>query len=171
MVKILAYNDRTVTHLHIKWGVAVGPTSSELVLDICPLPGYMPRNQPALAQTYAPVVSGEQMLTVGRGLWTTATDQQAGVSGLRPGRRYQRYQITVYAHSTLPSALWPRRRVVLQRQTQIVCRYSTRHTLGMHSTSSDTSSLCDTKPAPSARYKDGSSGGAASKNKKYNDTQ
>jgi len=37
------------------------------------------RNQPALAQTYATVafgagrVSGEQMLTVGRGLWTTAT--------------------------------------------------------------------------------------------------
>ena len=23
---ILTYNDRTVTHLHIKWGVAVGPT-------------------------------------------------------------------------------------------------------------------------------------------------
>ena len=22
---ILTYNDRTVTHLHIKWGVAVGP--------------------------------------------------------------------------------------------------------------------------------------------------
>jgi len=37
------------------------------------------RNQPALAQTYATVVfgegrvSGEQMLTVGRGLRTTAT--------------------------------------------------------------------------------------------------
>ena len=39
---ILTYNDRTVTHLHIKWGVAVGPPSSELVLDICPLPGYTP---------------------------------------------------------------------------------------------------------------------------------
>ena len=39
---ILTYNDRTVTHLHIKWGVALGPLSSELVLDICPLPGYMP---------------------------------------------------------------------------------------------------------------------------------
>jgi len=24
--KILTYNDRTVTHLHIKWGVSVGPT-------------------------------------------------------------------------------------------------------------------------------------------------
>ena len=35
----------------------------------------------------------------------------------------------------------------------------------MHSASSDTSSLGNTKPAPSARYKDGSSGGAASVNK------
>jgi len=40
---------------------------------------HTPRNQPALAQTYATVVfgegrvSGEQMLTVGRGLRTTAT--------------------------------------------------------------------------------------------------
>jgi len=25
-VYILTYNDRTVTHLHIKWSVAVGPT-------------------------------------------------------------------------------------------------------------------------------------------------
>ena len=24
--EILTYNDRTVTHLHIKWGVSVGPT-------------------------------------------------------------------------------------------------------------------------------------------------
>jgi len=46
-----------------------------------PFPDTYPRNQPALGQTYATVVfgegrvSGEQMLTVGRGLWTTATDQ------------------------------------------------------------------------------------------------
>ena len=39
---ILTYNDRDVTHLHIKCGVAVGPPASELVLDICPLPGYTP---------------------------------------------------------------------------------------------------------------------------------
>ena len=44
-----------------------------------PFPDTCPRNQPALAQTYATVVvregrvSGEQMLTVGRGLRTTAT--------------------------------------------------------------------------------------------------
>ena len=44
-----------------------------------PFPDTRPRNQPALAQTYATVVfgegrvSGEQMLTVGRGLRTTAT--------------------------------------------------------------------------------------------------
>jgi len=37
----------------------------------------------------------------------------------------------------------------------------------MHSTSSDTSSLRDTKPARSARYKDGSSGRAASEIKDY----
>jgi len=44
-----------------------------------PFPDTCPRNQPALGQTYATVVfgegrvSGEQMLTVGRGLRTTAT--------------------------------------------------------------------------------------------------
>ena len=44
-----------------------------------PFPDTCPCNQPALAQTYATVVfgegrvSGEQMLTVGRGLRTTAT--------------------------------------------------------------------------------------------------
>ena len=44
-----------------------------------PFPDTLPRNQPAIAQTYATVVfgegrvSGEQMLTVRRGLRTTAT--------------------------------------------------------------------------------------------------
>jgi len=48
-------------------------------LTFAPFPDTRPRNQLALAQTYATVVfgegrvSGEQMLTVGRGLWTTAT--------------------------------------------------------------------------------------------------
>jgi len=73
-------NDRTVTHLHIKWGVAVGPTVIGAGTRHLP-PSRMhtrPRNLPALAQTYATVVfgtgrvSGEQMLTVGRGLRTTA---------------------------------------------------------------------------------------------------
>ena len=95
---ILTYNDRTVTHIHIKWGVALGST----------VIGAGTR-QPALAQTYATVVfgegrvPGEQMLTVGRGLWTTATIRSvAGVSGLRPGRHYLWYYVTVQAPSTLP---------------------------------------------------------------------
>ena len=95
-LSILTYNDRDVTHLHIKWGVALGPTVIGAGTTFAPFPDTCPRNQPALAQTYAAVVSGEQMLTVGRGLWTTATARSvAGVSGLRPGRRYLRYHITV----------------------------------------------------------------------------
>ena len=44
-----------------------------------PFSDTCPRNQPALGQTYATVVFGEgrvskQMLTVGRGLWTTVTN-------------------------------------------------------------------------------------------------
>jgi len=48
-------------------------------LTLAPFPDTCPRNQPALGQTYVTVVfgegrvSGEQMLTVGRCLWTTAT--------------------------------------------------------------------------------------------------
>ena len=77
---ILTYNDRTVTHPHIKWGVALGPiVVGAGTRHFPPFPDTCPRNQPALGQTYATVVfgkgrvSGEQMLTVGRGLWTTAT--------------------------------------------------------------------------------------------------
>jgi len=102
-IAILTYNDRDVTHLHIKWGVALGPTVIGAgTRHSPPFPDTCPRNQPALAQTYATVVFGEgrvsrgQMLTVGRGLWTTATARSvAVVTGLRPGRRYLRYQITV----------------------------------------------------------------------------
>ena len=79
---ILTYNYRTVTHLHIKWGVAVGPiVVGSGTRHLPPFPDTCPRNQPALGQTYATAVfgegrvSGEQMLTVGRGLWTTATNQ------------------------------------------------------------------------------------------------
>ena len=96
--------------------------SSELVLDICP------RNQPAVGQTYATVVfgegrvSGEQMLTVGRGLWTTATNQWRAfpASGLAAV-----IYVLDNCLGTQHSALWLRRRVVMQRQTQIVRRYST----------------------------------------------
>ena len=77
---ILTYNDRTITHLHIKWGVALGPiVVGAGTRHLPPSPDTCPRNQPALGQTYATVVfgerrvSGEQMLTVGRGLRTTAT--------------------------------------------------------------------------------------------------
>jgi len=42
-----------------------------------PFPDTCSCNQPSLPQTYATVVSGEQMLTVGRGIWTTATDRRA----------------------------------------------------------------------------------------------
>jgi len=69
------YNDRDVTHLHIKWGVAVGRTVIGAGTRHLP----PSRNQPALGQAYATAVfregrvSGAQMLTVGRGLRTTAT--------------------------------------------------------------------------------------------------
>ena len=60
--------------------MAVGPTVIGAgTRHLPPFPDTRPLNQPALAQTYATVVfgegrvSGEQMLTVGRGLRTTAT--------------------------------------------------------------------------------------------------
>ena len=75
IIAIVTYNDRTVTHLHIKWGVALGAiVVGAGTRHFPPFPDTRPRNQ-----TYATVVfgegrvSGEQMLTVGRGLWTTAT--------------------------------------------------------------------------------------------------
>jgi len=93
-----------------------------------PFPDICPRNQPALGQMYATVVfgegrvSGEQMLTVGRGLWTTATNQWRAfpASGLAAV-----IYVSDNCLGTQHSALWPRRSVVLQRQSQIVCRYST----------------------------------------------
>jgi len=125
-----------------------------------------PRNQPALGQTYATVVfvegrvSGEQMLTVGRGLWTA---QQISGGRFWPQAWPPLSAVSHNCLGTQHSALWPRRRVVLQRQTQIVCRYSTppaqhneRHVVtAIRSHSSQ-------GRARSARYKDGSSGGAAS---------
>jgi len=39
---ILTYNDRTVTHLHIKWGVALGPIVVGAGTRHLPLPEYMP---------------------------------------------------------------------------------------------------------------------------------
>ena len=120
---ILTYNDRTVTHLHIKWGVALGPSPHRRrswYSTFAPFPDTCPLNQPALGQTYATVVfgegrmSGEQMLTVGRGLWTTATDQWRAfpASGLAAV-----IYVSDNCLGTQHSALWPRRRVVLQRQT------------------------------------------------------
>ena len=59
-------------------GVAIGPAVVGARYSTF-APDTRPRNQPELAQTYATVVlgegrvSGEQMLTVGRGLRTTAT--------------------------------------------------------------------------------------------------
>jgi len=77
---ILTYNDRTVTHLHIKVGRGCRPHRHlSWYSTFAPFPDTRPRKQPALAQTYATVVfgegrvSGEPMLTVGRGLRTTAT--------------------------------------------------------------------------------------------------
>ena len=101
-----------------------------------PFPDTRPRNQPALAQTYATVVfgegrvSGEQMLTVGRGLRTTAT---AAVHKAL-------FQLT---H----------------------CQDSVRLQAVAAANNMSTSQLCDIRSqgrARSARYKDGSSGGAAS---------
>ena len=115
-----------------------------------PFPDTRPRNQPALGQTYATVVfgagrvSGEQMLTVGRGLWTTATNQWRAfpASGLAAV-----IYVSDNCLGTQHSALWPRRRVVMQRQTKLSADIAHPR----HSTRSDTSSLCDTKPGPSAK--------------------
>ena len=61
-------------------GVAIGrAVVGARYSTFAPFPDTRPRNQPVLAQTYATVVfgegrvSGEQMLTAGRGLRTTAT--------------------------------------------------------------------------------------------------
>ena len=88
-----------------------------------PFPDTCPRNQPALAQTYATVVfeegrvSGEQMLTVGRGLWTTATDHCRAfpASGLAA-------VIYVSDNCSLPCG---RDAGSSCNGRQIVCRYST----------------------------------------------
>ena len=77
---ILTYNDRDVTHLHIKWGRGCRlHRHRSWYSTFAPFRDTRPRNQPALGQTYATVIFGEgrmsgvQMLTVGRGLRTTAT--------------------------------------------------------------------------------------------------
>ena len=114
---IITYNDQT-THLHIKWGVALGPIVAGAGTRHLP----PSRNQPALGQTYATTVfgegrvSGEQMLTVGRGLWTTATDQWRAfpASGLAVVIYVSDNCLGTHQHS----ALWPRSRVVMQRQTK-----------------------------------------------------
>jgi len=129
-----------------------------------PFPDTCPCNQPALGQTYATVVfgegrvSGEQMLTVERGSWTTATDQWRAfpASGLAAVIYISDNCLDTHQHS----ALWPRRRVVMQLQTQIVCRYSTPP--AQHKERHVVTAIRSQGRARSARYKDGSSGGAAS---------
>ena len=64
---------------------------------------------------------------------------------------------------TQHSALWPRRRVVLRRQTQIVRRYSTTPACTAQAATRRHFAIRSQRRARSARYKDGSSGGAASK--------
>ena len=62
---------------------------------------------------------------------------------------------------TQHSAVWPRRRVVvLQRQTQIVCRYSTTPACTAQAATRRHFAIRSQRRARSARYKDGSSGGA-----------
>jgi len=89
-------------------------------------------------------MSGEQMLTVGRGLWTTATDEWRSfpASGLAAV-----IYVSDNCLGTQHSALWPRRRVVLQRQTNCLqiahpgtAQGTTRVTLRYH-----------TKPGPNAK--------------------
>jgi len=64
---------------------------------------------------------------------------------------------------TQHSAVWPRRRVVLQqRQTQIVRRYSTPPACTAQAATRRHFAIQSQGRARSARYKDGSSGGAAS---------
>jgi len=63
---------------------------------------------------------------------------------------------------TQRSALWPQRRVVVQRQTQIVCRYSTPPACTAQAATRRQFEIRSQRRARSVRYKDGSSGGAAS---------
>ena len=91
-----------------------------------PFPDTCPRNQPALGQTYATIVfgqgqvSGEQMLTVRRGLWMTATDQWRAfpASGL---------SAVIYVSENCPPSTLPCGREAGSscNGNQIVCRYST----------------------------------------------
>ena len=116
-----------------------------------PFPNTCRRNQPALEQTYATFVfgegrvSGERMLTVGRGLWTTATNQWRAfpASGLAAV-----IYVSDNCLGTQHSALWPRRRVVIQRQI-IVCRYSTPP--AQHKERHVVTLRYDTKPGPSSK--------------------
>ena len=108
-----------------------------------PFPDTRRRNQPALAQTYATVVfregrvSGEQMLTVGRGLRTTAT------AAVGPAKVHKAtFQLTHCQD-------W----VLLQQTTRALCQHA------------GVVTLRHTKPGPIAKREiQGrvSSGGAAS---------
>ena len=120
-----------------------------------PFQDTCPRNQPALAQTYATVVRGAN---VNCRAWLM--DDSNG--------RFQPQAwppLSAVSHNCLGtqhSAVWPRRRVVLQRQTQIVCRYSAPPACTAQAATRRHFAIRSQRRARSARYKDGSSGGAAS---------
>ena len=106
---ILTYNDRTVTHLHIKCGVALGPiVIGAGTRHLPPSRIHVPvTNPPYGADVRDSCFWGGASVrgaNVNCRAWLTddRNSSEAGVSGLRPGRRYLRYQITVQAPSTLP---------------------------------------------------------------------
>jgi len=82
----------------------------------------------------------------------------AGVSGLRPGCRYLQYQITVSAPSTLPCGRDGRHKLSADIAHQ-------RHSTTAQAATCRNFAIRSQGRARSARYKDGSSGGAASTDK------
>ena len=130
-----------------------------------PFPDTCPRKQPALGQTHATVfgegrMSGEQMLTVGCGLWTTATDEWRAfpASGLAA-------VIYVSTYLSRHPALCP---VAATQGRPATADKLSADSTPRHSTRNDTChfAIRSQGRTRSARYKDGSSGGAASKTNK-----
>ena len=123
-----------------------------------PFPDTCPRNQPALGQT------GVRGANVNCRAWLTDDSNRSTGGRFRPQAWPPLSAVSDNCLCTQHSAVWPRRRVVLQRQTQIVCRYSTPPACTAQAATRRHFAIRSQRRARSARYKDGSSGGAASTN-------
>jgi len=122
-----------------------------------PFPDTCPRNQPTLGQT------GVRGANVNCRAWLTDDSNRSTGGRFRPQAWLPLSAVSDNCLGThQQSAVWPRRRVVLQRQTQIVCRYSTPPACTAQAATRRHFAIRSQRRARSARYKDGSSGGAAS---------